>query len=46
MTVKGITKNNILMGMIPNMTTIYTRYIGQEILGLDINDNASILDIV
>jgi hypothetical protein len=46
MTVKGITNNNILTGLIPNMTMIYTRYIGPKILGLEVNDNVSKPNII
>ena len=45
-TVKGITKDNVLMGLIPNVTMIYTRKIRPKSLGLEINDNVSILDVV
>jgi hypothetical protein len=44
--VKGITKDNVLTGLIPNATTIYTRNIEPESLGLEINDNVSIPDVV
>jgi hypothetical protein len=40
--VKGITKDNVLAGLIPNMTTICTRNIRPKILGLEIDDNISV----
>jgi hypothetical protein len=46
MMVKGITKDNILMGLIPNMMMIYKRYIRLKILGLEINDDVSIPYII
>jgi hypothetical protein len=46
MMVKGITKNNILIGLIPNMTMIYTRHIRLESLGLEVNNNVSIPNII
>jgi hypothetical protein len=39
MTLKGITKNDVLVGLIPYMTTIRTRYIGLESLSLEIDNN-------
>jgi hypothetical protein len=46
MMVKGITKDNILMSLIPNTKTIYTRYIRLKSLGLDTNDDVSIPYII
>jgi hypothetical protein len=44
--VKAIKKDNIFMGLIPNMMTIYMRNIEPKFLGLEINDNVSIPYIV
>jgi hypothetical protein len=46
MAVKGITKDNILTGLITNTTTIYMRYFRLESLGLEINDDVSIPYII
>jgi hypothetical protein len=43
---KGITKDNVLTGLILNTTTIYTRNIMPESLGLEIYDNVSIPYVV
>ena len=37
--VKGITEDNVLMGLIPCTMMIYTRNIRLESLGLEIDDN-------
>jgi hypothetical protein len=44
--IKGITNDNVLMGLIPDMKTIYTRKIMLEILGLEIDDNISVPYVV
>jgi hypothetical protein len=44
--VKGITKDNILVGLIPNTMKINTRYIRPKILALEIDDDVSIPYIV
>jgi hypothetical protein len=45
-TVKGITEDDVLKGLIPNTTTIYTRKIRLNFFGLEINDNVSIPYVV
>jgi hypothetical protein len=42
MMVKGITKDKVSMGLMLNRMAIYTRNIGSESLGLELNDNVSI----
>jgi hypothetical protein len=40
--VKGITRDDLLTGLIPYKTTIFTRKIRPKILDLEIDDNISI----
>jgi hypothetical protein len=46
MEVKGITKDDVLMGLMPYTTMIFTREIRIEILILDIDDNIFIPYII
>jgi hypothetical protein len=46
MVVKGITKDDVLMGLIPYTTMIYTRKIRLESLSLEIDDDISIPYII
>jgi hypothetical protein len=45
-TVKGITKNDVFMGLIPYTTMIFTREIRPASLSLDIDDNISVPYII
>jgi hypothetical protein len=46
MTIKSIIKDNILMGLVAYSTTISTRQIGPESIGLEIYDDISIPNII
>jgi hypothetical protein len=46
MAVKGITKDIVLMGLIPYTMTICTRNIRPKRLGLEIDDNISVPYVV
>jgi hypothetical protein len=46
MKIKSITEDNILMGLLAYSTTVSTRKIGSESLGLEIYDDISIPKII